>query len=161
MVFRWRPDTVRLGETNIHGQRFASLDDLPDAIFHEADPEGQPRAWYRHFFDQGAILWTAIERGRALGSVWVLNAARVGAWYVPLEADAQVIYGVVTPAWARGRGVAAQLSLAAARGAGGVPVYLDCMAWNRPAQRAFAKAGFVPVAIAGSRWREARAGPDA
>jgi RimJ/RimL family protein N-acetyltransferase len=35
------------------------------------------------------------------------------------------------------------------------------MAWNRPAQRAFEKAGFEPVAVAGSRWREARAGPDA
>ena len=161
VVFRWRPEAVRLGESDLRVERVASLDELPNTVFREFDSDGQPLAWYRHFLNQGAVLWTAIEGGRALGSVWVLPAARAGDWYVPLEPDAGVIYGVVTPPWARGRGIAAQLSLAAARGAGGAPVYLDCMAWNRPAQRAFEKAGFEPVAVAGSRWREARAGPDA
>jgi len=161
VVFRWRPEAVRLCESDIPSRRVTSLDELPSTIFREADREGQPRVWYQHFLNQGAVLWTAIEGGHALGSVWVLDAARTGAWYVPLEPDAQIIYGVVTPPWARGQGIAAQLSLAAARAAGGAPVYLDCMAWNRPAQRAFEKAGFEPVAVAGSRWREARAGPDA
>jgi RimJ/RimL family protein N-acetyltransferase len=161
VVFRWQPEAVRPGKGDAPARRVTSLDELPNTIFREADADGQPRAWYRHFLDQGAVLWTAVEGGRALGSVWMLDAARVGAWYVPLESNAQVIYGVVTAPWARGRGIAAELSLAAAQGAAGAPVYLDCMAWNRPAQRAFEKAGFVPIAVAGSRWRESRAGPDA
>lgn len=93
VVFRWRPDAVRLPQADLLVMRATSVDQLPGTVFRSSDPEGQAREWYRHFLDQGAVLWTAVEDGRALGSVWVLDAGLVGSWYVPLEADAQVIYG--------------------------------------------------------------------
>lgn len=161
VVMRWQPGAVCIGSSPIAPIVIDGLPALPPSVTRETDPAGMPREWYRHFFDHGATLWTALDRDRVLGSLWVIGARRLGDWYVPLERDAQVIYGVVTPEWARGRGVAAQLALAAARAAKGAPIYLDCMAWNRAAQRAFAKAGFVAVATVGSRWRETRAGPDA
>ncbi len=161
LVMRWEPDAVQIPASAIEPIVVENFAALPVTLTLEADPAGMPRDWHRHFFDQGATLWTALEDGRALGSLWMIGAQRLGAWYLPLEPNAQVIYGVVTPKWSRGRGVAAQLALAAARAADGAPVYLDCMAWNRAAHRAFAKAGFVAVATVGSRWREVRAGPDA
>jgi len=161
IIFRWDPRAVTTAPSDRDILRIEQLTALPATIANFADPAGQPLAWYRHFFDQRATLWTMVEDARALGSLWMIGARRLGAWYLPLEPDAQIIYGVVTPKWARGRGVAAQLALAAARASEGAPVYLDCLAWNLAAHRAFAKAGFVPVATVGSRWREVRAGPDA
>jgi predicted GNAT family acetyltransferase len=158
VILRWHPEAARIAPSPTRPLVVDSLAALPASITNEIDPSGLPRDWYRHFFAHGAVLWTTLENGRALGMLWVINSKRLGAWYVALEPDAQVIYGVVTPKWARGRGIAAQLALAAARAADGAPVYLDCMAWNRAAHRAFAKAGFVPVATVGSRWREVRAG---
>lgn len=160
-VMRWQPSAVRIGTASLIPQRIETLSALPPAATREADSSAMPRDWYRHFFAQGAALWTAFENGRALGSLWIIGAQHLGGWYVPLEPEARVIYGVVTPGWARGRGVAPQLALAAARDAGDAPVYLDCMVWNRAAQRAFGKAGFVPLATVGSRWRGVRADPDA
>lgn len=150
VVLRWDANAVRAGAGQpIEPMLVLRIEDLPASAL--ADPQGQPRRWYETFFRQGARLWTAIEDGRVLGSAWIIDARLLDRWYIPLEAGAAVIYGVVTPASARGRGIAPQLALAAARhaaAAGGV-VNLDCMAWNRPALRAFAKAGFVPVAQVG------------
>ena len=157
-VFRWRDGAATLPGPTIVPQRIAALAQVPESVFRDRDPGGMPREWYAHFFAQGAALWTAIEHGRALGSLWVVPAERLGAWYVPVEREALIVYGVVTPARERGRRVAGQLALAAARDgdAAGRPVYLDCMVWNRPAHHAFEKAGFEPMAVVGTRWRAAR-----
>ncbi len=156
VVLRWDKGSVNArDEPAIEPVAVTRMEDLPASVFADRDPQGRPRAWYEGFFRQGARLWTAIEGGRALGSAWIIDGRLLDGWYIPLEAGAAVIYGVVTPRRSRGRGIAPQLALAAARdaaarhaGAGG-EVYLDCMAWNRPAQRAFAKAGFVPIAQVG------------
>ncbi len=150
VVLRWDPDAVQAcADSMIEPVVVTRIEDLPASVF--ADTQAQPRGWYESFFRQGARLWTAIEGGRALGSAWVIEARLLDGWYVPLKPNSAVIYGVVTPGRTRGRGIAPQLALAAARhaSANGGEVYLDCMAWNRAALRAFAKAGFVPVAQVG------------
>lgn len=148
VIYRWEAGAVPVASAAITPQTFRAIDELPDTVFAESGSGGLPRQWYEGLFAQGAILWTAIEDGKALCSLWVISAEQLGQWWVALPARDKVIYAVATDAAARGKGLAPRLVLAAceAEAEDDARIHLDCKIWNRAARRAFAKVGFREIA---------------
>jgi RimJ/RimL family protein N-acetyltransferase len=164
VLYRWRPRDFPPEAGSFDIRRIGRLDEVPETVFRESDPHGMPRAWYAARFAEGAVLWIALDGGRAASCVWLVRGAELPGWYQPLCDDDKVIYAVVTPHSYRGKGIAPAVvrTLLARERRDDADIFVDCKIWNKAARRAFEKVGFEPIAtISPKVWRPFTRGDEA
>ena len=145
VLYRW--DGEDLGQSSaVNARRFSSIGDLAGTTLSIA-----PKSWFETLFAEKAVLW-AVPDGDGLGAcAWVVAGSDLKDWYVPLYPKDRLVYAVVASPDKRGGGIVPKLvrEIIRRERAQEGRFYLDCMAWNRSARRAFEKAGFRAFALVG------------
>jgi ribosomal protein S18 acetylase RimI-like enzyme len=131
-------------------ERFEREQDLPGSL--RAELRAYAGAEYeevlRAEFARRGTLWIGLVQGRVAAFQWSRRASSIPVWFVPLRPADVVLLGTETLPELRGRGIApAMLAHIVRRERSGEGrVLVDCKVWNRPAMRAFERAGFRRLA---------------